>query len=297
MLFWKKSKKKETETKVEPVQSVEESVKEIKAEKVQGDLKKSENPVLESTANEGRRFTLVVENAQQLEKEQGILVGGNLYGNIQTNDMVYMILPNQKVISSKVSGIEIGKGQGANKAENQMVVLRFEDIKNINQVPKYTVLTSIHPQEKAQEQQSIENPQPLGLSRDYYRLVKDQNYFNVFVYALCHAYYLVPVRSEGASEDGTQERVQFPAMRDPKNENKTIFPVFTDWITLAGWKDLFEDKKPPKAVILRFPDVVKVCQGNGMMINPFGPTAVMIPDDLIAEVVKLEGYKQEFGEN
>ncbi len=262
------------------------------AAKEQEDLMRQANPMLATVANEGRRFTMVVEDAEQLENEEGILVAGILYGNIQLGDLSYFIMPNNMIMYSRIDGIEIGEGQNANKAENQRVVLKFEEIKNINSVPKYTVLTSIHPQDKPEEHSAVENPQLLGLSRDYYRLMKDKNYLNIFVYVLCHAYYLVPAKTDG--ENG---QVQFPSLKDPKEPSKSIFPVFTDWYTLAGWKDLFSENRPPKAVILRFPDVVNICRGNGMMVNPFGPTAVMIPDQLLEDIINLDGYKQEFGNN
>lgn len=305
MGFFKRTKKKDENIAVteavqekatakaqeEKVETEEEKAAKEQAAKEQEALMRQANPMLSTVANEGRRFTLLVEDAKQLEEEQGIQVAGNLYGNIQLGDLVYFILPNNMIMYSRIDGIEIGAGQNANKAENQRVVLLFEDIKDINCVPKYTVLTSIHPQDRAEESSAVENPHLLGLSRDYHRLVKDPNYFNVFIYVLCHAYFLVPVKTNGESEDA---QIQFPALRDPVEETKSIFPVFTDWYAVAGWQQIFEDGKPPKAVILRFPDVVNICKGNGVMLNPFGPTAVMLQDKLIEEIVNLDGYKLEF---
>ena len=273
------------------VETEEEKAAKEQAAKEQEALMRQANPMLSTVANEGRRFTLVVEDAKQLEDEKGIQVAGILYGNIQLGDLVYFILPNNMIMYSRIDGIEIGAGQNANKAENQRVVLLFEDIKDINCVPKYTVLTSIHPQDRAEESSAVENPQLLGLSRDYHRLVKDPNYFNVFVYVLCHAYFLVPVKTNGESADA---QIQFPALRDPVDEKKSIFPVFSDWYAIAGWQQIFEEGKPPKAVILRFPDVVNICKGSGVMLNPFGPTAVMLQDKLIEEITNLDGYKLEF---
>lgn len=304
MGLFKKSKKQNenvTETveavvKEETVETEEEMAKKKEAQE-QEELLRKANPMLATVANEGRRFTLLVEDAKQLEDEQGIQVAGNLYGNVQLGDLVYFILPNNMIMYSRIDGIEIGLGQNANKAENQKVVLLFEDIKDINCVPKYTVLTSIHPQDRAEEQTAVENPQLLGLSREFHRLVMDQNYFNVFIYVLCHAYFLVPVKTPGTTGADGEEQIQFPALKDPKDETKSIFPVFTDWIALVGWQNLFEDGKPPKAVILKFPEVINICRGSGMMLNPFGPTAVMLQEQLLEEIINLDGYKQEFGSN
>lgn len=301
MGLFRRTKKKNDEVVSNTVEAVKEVVEteEEKAAKQAAkemeELQRKANPMLSTVANEGRRFTMLVEDAKQLEDEQGIQLAGIVYGNIQLGDLVYFILPNNMILYSRIDGIEIGAGQNANKAENQRVVLLFEDIKDINRVPKYTVLTSIHPQDRAEEQSAVENPHLLGLSRDFHRLSNDPNYFNIFIYVLCHAYFLVPVKTPGAAGAGEEGQVQFPALKDPKNPSKSIFPVFTDWIALVGWQDLFEDGKPPIAVILRFPDVVNICKGNGMILNPFGPTAVMIPDQLLEQIVNIDGYKKEFG--
>lgn len=302
MGLFKRSKKKNEEAASEVKGAVVNEVVETEEEraakqaaKEMEELKRKANPMLATVANEGRRFTMLVEDARQLEDEQGIQLAGIVYGNIQLGDLVYFILPNNMIMYSRIDGIEIGAGQNANKAENQKVVLLFEDIKNINAVPKYTVLTSIHPQDKPEEQSAVENPQLLGLSRDFHRLAKDQNYFNIFVYVLCHSYFLVPVKTPGADVVEGEGQVQFPALKDPKNPSKSMLPIFTDWIAVVGWQELFEEGKPPKAVILRFPDVVNICQGSGMILNPFGPTAVMIPGELLEQIVNVEGYKKEFG--
>lgn len=280
------------EAQEEAVEAEEDKVTKESEAKEQEDLMRQANPMLSTVANEGRRFTLLVEDAKQLDDEKGIQVAGILYGKIQLGDLVYFILPNNMIMYSRIDGIEIGPEQTSNNAENQRVVLLFEDIKDINCVPKYTVLTSILPQDRAEESSAVENPHLLGLSRDYHRLVKDPNYFNIFIYVLCHAYFLVPVKTNAESGEA---QVQFPALKDPVDKNKSIFPVFTDWYALAGWQQLFEDGKPPKAVILTFPDVVNICKGNGVMLNPFGPTAVMLQDKVIEEIINLDGYKLEFG--
>ena len=188
MGLFKRSKKKNEEVAagvkeaaVNEVIETEEEKAAKQAAKEMEELKRKANPMLATVANEGRRFTMLVEDAKQLEDEQGIQLAGIVYGNIQLGDLVYFILPNNLIMYSRIDGIEIGAGQNANKAENQKVVLLFEDIKEINAVPKYTVLTSIHPQDKPEEQSAVENPQLLGLSRDFHRLAKDPHYFNIFI--------------------------------------------------------------------------------------------------------------------
>lgn len=266
---------------------------------------KQEEPKIAEVANEGRRFTLLVENAKQLSEEEGIMIAGMLYGTLRLGDEVYMLLPNHSMRITRIDGIEVAEGQNADSAENQKVVLQFKEIKDINMVPRYTVITSIRPQEKPTVDTTIENPHLLGLSMDYPRLNKDPLYMNLLVFELCHAYFLVPARVAAnpvKNEDGTSTfkqdtQVRFPGIQDPSDSNKSAFTIFTDWLALANWKNLFDENHPPKAIIMRFPDVVNVAAGNGVMLNPFGPTSIFLPAEVIKKITELEGYKQEFETN
>lgn len=260
------------------------------------------NPLEAEILNDGRRFTLLVENAKQLSEEEGIMIAGNLFGSLQLGDEVFMILPNHVVKMSRIDAIEISEGQNADCARDQKVVLQFKEIKDINQVPRYTVITSIRPQNKPSVDTSVENPHLLGLSMDYPRLNKDPRYMNLLIYEICHAYFLVPARVTNnpvKNEDGTSTfkqdtQVHFPGIKDPANAGKSAFTVFTDWMALANWKNLFDEKHPPKAIIMRFADVVNVSNGSSVVINPFGPTSILLTADIIKKITQLEGYKEEF---
>ena len=48
---------------------------------------------------------------------------------------------------------------------------------------------------------------------------------------------------------------------------------------------------------MRFPDVVNVAAGNGVMLNAFGPTSIYLPAEVVDKITSLDGYKQEFGES
>ena len=300
MGLFDKFKKKNMEEA--PVPEVEEAT--VKEETPGPQVKQSEPKVAE-VANEGRRFTLLVENAKQLAEEEGIMLAGILYGSLQLGDEVYMLLPNHTMRTTTVDGIEIAAGQNADKAENQRVVLQFKEIKDINQVPRYTVITSIRPQDKPSVDTTIENPHLLGLSMDYPRLNKDPLYMNLLVFELCHAYFLVParvaantVRNEDGTSTFTQDtQVRFPGIPHPTDKTKSVFTIFTDWLALSNWKNLFDENHPPKAIIMRFPDVVNVAAGNGVTLNAFGPTSIYLPAEIIQKITSLEGYRQEFANN
>lgn len=273
-------------------------VEETKAEE-------EKKPTSGDTAIEDQRFTLLVEEGFQLKDDFGVVVAGILYGTVQKGDAVYVIHPSGNVRESKVETIEIGPEQGAEKAQNQNVAIRLADITDKNQLPKYTVLTNIKPQTEVNVNTVVENPQLLALSREYPRLCKDVNYLNLLVYVACHAHYVVPVSVDNepkANGDGTvtsqkETMVRFPSLQNPKDKSTSVFPIFTDKIALSKWKNVFDEKHPPKTMIVRFPDVVSISKGNAVVLNPFGPTPVMLDAATIQNIVNMEGYKKEFGGN
>lgn len=282
--------------KVEEVPKAEE----VKVTKESVEASQKEAKVVEG---EFRRFTLLVENLSVLPEEQGVVVGGILYGTVQKGDEIYIIHPMGNIVTSKVDGIEVGPNQTADHAENQKITMLLRDIKSATQVPKYTVLTSIKPQTTVDTKVAVENPQLLGMSMDYPRLCKDNTYVNLLIYVLCHAHYVVPAsvdkepvnNGNGTVNIQQDTRMRFPSLQDPADKSKNVFPIFTDWAALSNWKNLFDETHPPKSIIMRFPDVVAVCKGSGVVINAFGPTPVLLSEQMITQIVGMEGYKQEFG--
>ncbi len=290
--------KKEAQEATEEIKTAKKEAQEVVREAAT-EAEKSAN------AKEIRRFTFLVEDLSALPEEQGVVVGGFLYGAVQKGDEVYVIQPAGNIITTKVYGIEVGPNQTADSAQNQKITMLLRDIKNEAQVPKYTVLTSIKPQTTINAKVAVENPQLLGMSMDYPRLCKDNTYINLLVYVLCHAHYIVPARVDKEPEnngDGTatikqESKMRFPSLLDPADKTKNVFPVFTDWLAMANWKNLFDETHPPKSVIMRFPEVMAVCKRSSVVINAFGPTPVFLPEKMIEQIVGMEAYQQEFGAN
>lgn len=291
------------EAKAEAQQAVEE-IAEAKAEAQQAAEEIAEakaqdaaEEIAEAKAdpNEVRRFTLLIEDLSPLPEEQGVVVGGILYGTVQKGDEIYIIHPMGTISTTKVDGIEVGPNQTADRAQNQKITMLLKGVKDVNQVPKYTVLTSIKPQTTVDANTAVENPQLLGLSMDYPRLCKDNTYMNLLVYVVCHANYVVPASVDKAAAENGDTRMRFPSLQDPADKSRNLFPVFTDYAALANWKNLFDENHPPKAIIMPFPNAVKVCNGNGIVINPFGPMPILLADKMIEQIVGMEGYKKEFG--
>lgn len=266
--------------------------------------KTPENQSMQMVVNDGRRFTLLVENSFQLEDNNGIVVVGNLHGEIKVDDSVYIMHPNGQVTVTKINGIEIDNGVAAEEAKNQHVGLKLSEIKDKSLVQKYSVLTSIRPQHVINVNQPVENGQLMGLTMEFPHYHKDNEFMSLFVYVVCHAHFISPVymnKEPKSNGDGTATFTEgstfsFLSLTPPGDKEKKHLPVFTDGTALKKWEGLYQEENPPKNMILRFPDVVSVSSKNmdGVVINPFGPVPVVLTKDYIDKITSLEGYKTEF---
>lgn len=260
-----------------------------------------------STVNDNHRFTLVVDDTFQLLDNKGIVVTGKVHGKVKVGDAVYIFRPGGNVMLTQVHSMEIGLGTAASEAENQRVAIRLTDIKDKKEIAKFSVLTSIRPQTVVDVNTAVENPYLLGLSMEYSQYYQNNEYFNLLIYEICHAHFIVPMYLNKEPEkqaDGTAvfregARMQFISIDHPEDETKRVFPVFTDWSALGNWKNVFDKAHPPKTLICRFPDAVTISKNfhGEIVVNPYGPVPVYLPADLIERITATEGYRKEFGES
>lgn len=260
-----------------------------------------------TVANNGREFTYVVEDVFQLRNDMGIVVVGNVHGCIREKDAVYIIQPGGQITLAEVSGLECRMQEGmrrVSEAADRPVSVHLAAIKNKQDISKWAVLTSIRPQPVVDVNTAVENPQVLAFLREYNHFSKDTEFLNILTYAIVHAHYLVPLyvdKEPTANGDGTSTfnegaNLGFLSIKDPEDPTKNIFPVFTDWRALGNWKNLYDEKHPPRTMILRFPDCVTfVKKGhNSLAINPFGSNTMVLSEALVEKITSLEGYKNEF---
>lgn len=251
----------------------------------------------QSAGNDNHRFTLVVEDTFQLLGNNGIVVTGKVHGKVKAGDAVYILRPGGNVMLTQVHSMEIGLRTAASEAENQHVAIRLTDIKDKKEIAKFSVLTSIRPQTVVDVNTAVENPYLLGLSMDYSQYYQDNEYFNLLIYEICHAHFIVPMylnKELEKQEGGTAvfregARMQFISINHPEDETKQVFPVFTDWLALGKWKNVFDKEHPPKTLICRFPDAVAISKNfhGGIVVNPYGPVPVYLPTDLIERILAL----------
>ena len=98
-------------------------------------------PVQEDEDGE-RRFTILVEQAFQMEGDEGVLAVGELFGKMKQGDRIYVLFPNNRMVITTVEDMEVGPGRVAAEAENEKVAVRLADIKRKEQVPQYTVISN-----------------------------------------------------------------------------------------------------------------------------------------------------------
>ena len=252
-------------------------------------------PVPEEEDGE-RRFTLLVDQAFQLEGDEGILVVGDVFGKVKQGDSIYLLFPNNRMVATKVDEMEIGPGRAAKEAENDKVALKITDIKRKEMVPPLTVVTNIAPNPDAKEGKELENPLLFGITMEYPVRGQEPAYNNLLIYLFCHTRFVVPASITAISEEkGAPQQVHFPTLPDMNDTGRQLLPVFTDWTTLSRWEGLFDEAHPEKSVIMTFPEAVAICKGEGIVINPFGPMSIVITAENIKQIVNMENYKKEFG--
>lgn len=276
------------------------------------DIRKEQSggPEAAGCGDDGRRFTLVVEEAHRAGDGQGVTVAGMVRGEIRTGDAVYIIQPGGHIAQGGVSGLERreedGQAVSAESAEDVPVNLTLAGLGERAEPRKFSVLTNISPQPMVDVHTAVENPCVLGLSHEYARFRGDAEYLEIMIAEIVHAHYLVPVfvnqepETDGAGRavftQGTS--MSFPSLAHPAEEGKTLFPVFTDWEALSQWKGVYQEKRPPKAMIFRFQDV-STCsthQNAGMVINPFSRNPVLLSERTLETIKQSEAYRRVCGE-
>lgn len=255
-----------------------------------------EEAVKEATVDEDRHFTLLVEDAFQLEEENGVVVVGNLHGKVKKGDKIYVLFPYNRMLISTVEELEVGPGRRVEEAEDDRVAIQIFDVKKKEHMPAFTIITNIVPNPDAKDSKALQNPLLLGMSMEYPKYGQQVTYNNLLIYILCHTRYVVPanINAENVAP-GKAPMIQFPSLAEPNGSGRYALPVFTDCNALSRWEGLFDEKHPVQSVVMTFQDAVEVCKGRGIVLNPFGPMVISLSAENIQQIVNMENYKKEFG--
>lgn len=257
--------------------------------------------IKENVLQPERRYTLMIEHMEDAA-EESMAIEGFVHGEMRVGDQVYTVYPNIPEHLCRVKSLDVG-GKRVHTAKNTLVKINVKGLPPKQMWPAYTVLTDIRPyQSKLQSGvNNVENPFLLGLLMEYSRYYRDQKYFNLLLYAVCHAKYLIA----GTVQDGkvsvdlmdvlpAKTDVGFPSVSQTGSKDQ-MMPIFTDWNALKNWKDIVNGEKSV-TLMLGFDQLIAVIRNGftAMVIDPFGPRPYALSQELIESIIHSEGYRKDF---
>lgn len=247
------------------------------------------------------RYTMVAEQVLQFKSDEAVITG-MLQGRVEKSYPVFVYFPGKPMAAAIVTRIETAPGVTGKFAENQHCSLTIHNPQGLRDIDKYSVISDIRTPSKLNPKIPIENPYLLGLTNVYEANMKDNAFMGLFIFALTHSVFVVPVAVDDGSvhEDAQGHksaniRLHFIANKDHP-ENKTL-PIFTDLASLVLWKGVVDPKNPPKTMVLRFQDAADIATRdfNGLALNAFGPKPLFISNKFIDKIRSLDAYVREFG--
>lgn len=247
----------------------------------------------ENTQRAVSRFTLMIENSFTVDKDESIACVGVLHGTIHKGDVFLILHPMYPAGIRATADALVVDGDTKDEATDCRVAVMTTAVQDPEKIMKFSVITNIIPTIKPEQGKPAENPFVIGLSMEYNRFVKDNDFTYTFMVALLTANLLTPaqVGQPTVSEETgkTETKVSFKLIKHPNDENLLVLPLFTDMIALRLWQPLFEDKEnPPTVLALPFQRSAEIGLANGgIVLNPFGPNAVFVSNPNIESTKRL----------
>ncbi len=253
-----------------------------------------------SLPNEGRRYFLMVEEAQCDEAKKEAYVTGLVYGNCKKNDDVFLFRNDGRALATKILAIEEFNGQVfepveevSQKKARLTIVIDYEKtgFTKENAVPKYSVVTTVRPPVKgADGKTAIENPSLSGLMFRYPEFNKDKEYLNHLTDNIVNGRFLIPAMNAGEGSDASgKKKLQLIMFTKKEDPNKRILPLFTDLQALYLWRKIFEGDQKPTVVVMNFLEAAKFIEKDGfdIAINPSGPVSVGLPSKAAQSIAEI----------
>lgn len=254
-------------------------------------------------ARNKRRFFFLVEQMYILKG--GTVVSGFVHGTVDLGDEVYVLRPHGEAVRAKVRGMdaEIESYRMEIQTATDMPVNLFLDA-NPTDFVRFTVITSIKPQMQTDVHEAVENPLVSALLYER-KFFSNPEYYDLLCYAVAHGNYVTPVwfsEQSGEGNDGKvasekDSRRSFCAFLDPRDKNKSLLPVYTDWIELAKWESAAGNEKA-QTLIVSFRDICALIGSpafSGFVVNPYSDNRYIMDKTVIQAIVTSEGYRREFG--
>lgn len=243
------------------------------------------------------RFTLVVENVFTVDENESIAVVGNLHGRINKGDKFYLIHPKFPTgIVASAETLVVDK-ETPDFAENCRVAIKMTDIKDPAEIPKFSVVSNVAPQVRPDPSKPLENPFLVGLTCEYNRLVKDNEFTYTFMAGLLTSRYITPADMELEAPDAEgkttvkNSKISFKLLRNPNDPNTLALPIFTDMAALRLWKGALDgtpEGEKPKTLLMPFERCAEIgLRNSGVVVNPFGPAPVLVSTTNIQNTLNL----------
>ena len=206
----------------------------------------------------------------------GIAAVGTVSGKVRVGDAVYLYHPGVPLAAARVDKLEFAPGRGAEEAENGMVSLHFENMRQEN-IKRFSVISNIRPDQMSEQKETVENPQLRGLLSGYAKFRNDPEFLRLFHYSITHAKFMMAVFAE-------ETNLFFPTVTNA--DGTSAIPLFTDPEALFRWQDVFDEKHPKKTAVQTFGEAAALSlNGNdGIVINPFDDAPFFLSNDLITKI-------------
>lgn len=293
-LFDRNSKKSAKSKKETEETQAAETVKEETTEKEETSEKAAES---ENTARP-TRYTFLVENVFVVDEGESIAAVGNLHGMINVGDEFFIIHPKFVRPLVAIADALVVEKEMKDSAQDCRLAIRITDITDPNEIPKYSVISNIEPQLAPQPNRPIENPLLVGLTCEYNRLVKENEFTYTFMVSLLTANYITPADMELEEPDPTtgkvklkDPKVSFRLLHHPNDNNLLVLPLFTDIAALGLWTAIQrenENGEKPKTVLMPFERCADIgLKNGGVVINPFGPFPVFVSNQNLQNTLML----------
>ncbi len=269
------------------------------SEKVQKQVAEAKRAAAEKKSRK-RRFCLLVEDVFDSSRLQGVMVIGNVHGRVRVGDTMYLYQKDQPVKEVTVSDIELGPRNPVETAKDCQVGLCL-NVEKAEDVPKFAVLSSVKPMEGEMAERVIENQRLFGLMMEYSRLYSNSYYMDELLYELCYAKFILPLYMECPpipQEDGSlvfpeNSFAGFRPLKKADEEDKLVFPAFTDELATMSWKEAFHEGQPKRFATMVLPHLIQQVRQNnyaGLVLNAFGPVPVYFSMELLEQVEKSEVF-------
>lgn len=244
---------------------------------------------------EKRRYTMLVEQSS-LHETASLM--GTVHGLMKAGDEVDVLLAGRSPVHVRVIGLKVN-GASVQQAKDCHVEVKLDAAIVVEQ---FSVLSSLQAENRPLAK--LENPLLRGMCYEYGRYIKDHHFMSLFLNALVHSSFVVPVMMDhlpqlvnGRMQFVENTRLGFMGVSRKDGGGAESFAIFTDEDALTRWKQLYLAGNQPKTLRVTFQDAVSIMwKGHqSMVINPFGPVYVFLTGELVDAITRQDSYIKEFG--